>query len=153
MVESIQNKLKIIYKNIKIEKENELKIILETIKKIDSFLLEINNQLLKIQPEIYGRVEINFGTSEIYFKIWQRLSKEKFDAKTGYKLRHFTLCKKYILARIKNKPNYINNKEQIKPLITNAEYLIKLRYQLIENQHIKKSITLFNRFAKEKVVL
>lgn len=135
MTIEITKKIKNSYKIIRINKENNIKYEIKLIKKIDTLLYNINNELKKIQTSNYGRVEIYYKDNEVLFKIWQKLSYNKINIESGYKLRHYSLCNKNILQRLKNKPDYINNKEIITKLIRNAQKLIKIRNELVKDKN------------------
>jgi hypothetical protein len=112
------------------------KILIDAIKNIDKNLLIINEQLLKIQSEIYGRVEIYFGKENVRFIIRQKLS-SKINSENEFNQRYYSICDKFILARLNKKPQFQKNKDLLKPLIKKAENLILLRKQILQNNQLK----------------
>lgn len=133
--------IKLLTKNT-IEKINiENKILISLIKKIDARLYDISKSLLKIQKEIYGRVELYFGKEEVKFLIRQKLSSTKKSTRgSDFNLRYYTYCDKNILKRLVKKPQYILNKEKLKPLLTYTEQLIRLRNEIYSNKYQEKMV-------------
>ncbi len=128
---------------------NEInKIFTQYIRKIDSILLRINNELIKIQPTYYGRVELYFSELEIAFLIRQKLSNIKDKNNSNFTYRYYSICKNNVLQKLQKKPQYITLKDKIKPLILNAKELIKIRKEIINGKYSVKKLDKINLIEK-----
>jgi len=143
-----KNLLQTLTNNAVIEINQNKKSLIFLIRKIDKLIWELNILLINIQPEIYGRVEIFFGKDEIKFLIRQKLSDSKSSINSEFNQRYYSICKKNVLKRICKKPQYIANKNQIKPIIKDLELLINIRDDICNTKNLFNTLEKLNNIEQ-----